>query len=596
MISDIPIKNLNMNLYRDEYLILAKLALSANLLLSGQKIRYSRQPFSHRSTTKMVRSRVTSRCATPLGDPRGIPKRIRNSHLQSEITKHQLRNLCAHSPKVCHSTKVIHKSKLQSLLSFIACDGPMANPGDIVTMADFDDIDIMDLQFLDDSNPISDNNDFGYLSNFSEDDVSALTEQSLSNLIDTPNSSYNEISTQVLVHTQNNALPNNIAHAQAFDSHKINTQECIENYYLGLTSNNYIKEQYPNTQFTNTPSTSCIVNVPLMTAPSYNGIEYGMVPTTNSTQGQYDTINYQSTTDFQPLCTNDNITDPHSSNAYFNSANSYIENIPQMIAPNYNVVMINGIEYRMVPTTNSTQKQYDIINYESTTDFQPLCTNDNITDPQSSKDYFNSADLQSLNSVLSPSSISSRSTSTDSPTSPSLFSQEAALLSTSTKPEKSPRRYKNPEFQPLCTNDKITDPQSSKDYFTSAELQSLNSTLSSSSISSRSTSTYSHTSPSSLSQEAALPSTSTKPAKSPRRYKNPAKVRVDNNKACDRYRQRKKEADIALRYELEILKGKNNELKTQWTNLHKELDGLQTKIIKKYITCNTFNNVNKVIL
>merc|ERR1719222_215931 len=186
-----------------------------------------------------------------------------------------------------------------------------------------------------------------------------------------------------------------------------------------------------------------------------------MVPTTNLTQKQHDTINYQSTTDFQP--TNDNTTDPQTSNAYFNSTDSYIENIPQMIAPNYNVVMINGNEYRMVPTTNSTQKQHDIINYQSKTDFQPLSTNDNITDPQSSKDYLNSADLKSLNSTLSPSSISSRSTSTNSPTFPSLFSQEAAL-----------------------------------------------------------------------------PSTSTKPAKSPRRYKNPAKVRVDNNRACDRYRQRKK--------------------------------------------------------
>jgi len=525
MISDIPIKNLNMNLYWVEYLILAKLALSANLLLSGQKIRYSRQPFSHRSTTKMVRSRVTSRCATPLGDPRGIPKRIRNLHLQSEITKHQLRNLCAHSTKVSHSTKVIHKSKLQSLLAFIACDGPMANPGDKVTMADFDDIDIMDLQFLDDSNPISDNYDFGYLSNFSEDDVSALTEQSLSNLIDTPNASYNEISTQVLVHTQNNALPNNIAHAQAFDSHKINTQECIENYYLGLTSDNYIKEHYPNTQFTNTPSTSCIENVPLM------------------------------------------------------------------IAPSSNVVMINGIEYRLVPTTNSTQKQHDTINYQSTTDFQPLCKNDNTT--QSSNAYFNSADFQSLNSTLSTSSISSRSTSTDSPTSPSLLYQ---------KQHDTINCQSTTNFQLPCTIDNITAPQSghadypSNDYFNSPDLQSLNSTLSPSSICSRSTSTDFPTSPSSFSQEAALPSTSTKPAKSPRRYKNPAKVRVDNNRACDRYRQRKKEADKALDDELEILKGKNNELKTQWTNLHKELDGLQTKIIKKYITCNAFNNVNNIIL
>ena len=529
MISDIPIKNLNMkkimefdqlrmqvemHLYRDEYLIMAKLALSANLLLSGQKIRYSRQPFSHRATTKMVRSRVTSRCATPLGDPRGIPKRIRNLHLQSEITKHQLRNLCAHSTKVSHSTKVIHKSKLQSLLSFIACDGPMANPGDKVTMADFDDIDIMDLQFLDDSNPISDNNDFGYLSNFSE--------QSLSNLIDTPNASYNEISTQVLVHTQNNALPNNIAHAQAFDSHKINTQECIENYYLGLTSDNYIKEHYPNTQFTNTPSTSCIENVPLM------------------------------------------------------------------IAPSSNVVMINGIEYRLVPTTNSTQKQHDTINYQSTTDFQPLCKNDNTT--QSSNAYFNSADFQSLNSTLSTSSISSRSTSTDSPS--LLYQKQHDTINCQS----------TTDFQLPCTIDNITAPQSghadypSNDYFNSPDLQSLNSTLSPSSISSRSTSTDYPTSPSSFSQEAALPSTSTKPAKSPRRYKNPAKVRVDNNRACDRYRQRKKEADKALRDELEILRVRNKELKTQWTNLHKELDGLQTKIIKQYITCNTFNNVNNIIL
>lgn len=450
-----------MHLHRDEYLILAKLALSANLLLSGQKIRYSRQPSSHRSTTNMVRSRVTSRCATPLGDPRGVPKRIRNLHLQSEITKFQLRKLCAHSAKVSHSSKVNHKSKLKSLLSFIACDGPRANPSDKDTMIDFDAM--MEIQILDDSNPISDNNDFGYLSNSSEnDDVSAPTEQSLYNLLDTPILTYNEKMTQIITDTAYNALPNNIDTVQDLDTHEINTQDCIENCFVGSTLDINMEEQFPNTQFSNTPSTSCI------------------------------------------------------------------EYIPQMMAPNYNVVMINDIEYRMVPTTNSTQKQHDTINYQSATDFQLPDTHDNITALQSghadypSDAYFNSTDLQSLSSTLSPSSISSRSTSTDSPTSPSIFSQEAAL-----------------------------------------------------------------------------PSTSTKPAKSPRKYKNPAKVRVDNNKACDRYRQRKKEADKALRDELESLEKRNNELKTQWTNLHKELDRLQTKIINEFITCNTIttvNNVNNIIL
>merc|ERR1719411_1871653 len=57
---------------------------------------------------------------------------------------------------------------------------------------------------------------------------------------------------------------------------------------------------------------------------------------------------------------------------------------------------------------------------------------------------------------------------------------------------------------------------------------------------------------------------SPKPEKKKRVYKNYAKVRVDNNAACERYRQNKKKRENAKKCELKMLKEQNEKLNKRY--------------------------------
>jgi len=74
---------------------------------------------------------------------------------------------------------------------------------------------------------------------------------------------------------------------------------------------------------------------------------------------------------------------------------------------------------------------------------------------------------------------------------------------------------------------------------------------------------------------------SPRPQKKKRFYRNPAKVRDDNNRACERYRIRKKDKEEALNKELEMLKEQNKQLNERYKEVSQELFAHQNKLVQK---------------
>merc|ERR1740131_894222 len=76
---------------------------------------------------------------------------------------------------------------------------------------------------------------------------------------------------------------------------------------------------------------------------------------------------------------------------------------------------------------------------------------------------------------------------------------------------------------------------------------------------------------------------SPKPEKKKRVYKNYAKVRVDNNAACERYRQNKKKRENAKKCELKMLKEQNEKLNKRYKEVNKEICAYQSKLLSFYM-------------
>merc|ERR1712200_120353 len=74
---------------------------------------------------------------------------------------------------------------------------------------------------------------------------------------------------------------------------------------------------------------------------------------------------------------------------------------------------------------------------------------------------------------------------------------------------------------------------------------------------------------------------SPRPQKKKRFYRNYAKVRDDNNRACERYRIRKKEKEEALNKELEMLEKQNKQLNQRFKEVSQELFAYQNKLVQK---------------
>eukprot|EP00088_Acartia_fossae_P012758 TRINITY_DN165_c0_g1_i3.p1 TRINITY_DN165_c0_g1~~TRINITY_DN165_c0_g1_i3.p1 ORF type:complete len:360 (-),score=60.16 TRINITY_DN165_c0_g1_i3:17-937(-) len=80
----------------------------------------------------------------------------------------------------------------------------------------------------------------------------------------------------------------------------------------------------------------------------------------------------------------------------------------------------------------------------------------------------------------------------------------------------------------------------------------------------------------------------------PRKYNNYKKMRDDNNRACAKYRDKKKLALTSLKEERDALLVRNAALKEKLANVSKQIDEAQSKIINNYLCRNNVIQINKV--
>ncbi len=424
-------------------------------------------PSHHRLGHSMSNSpgRLTSRSATPLGDPRGVPKR---NHILRRKVKYS--KLLLDTERLFQLIFIIRSIAITKNLSFKKVlkrlEAKMADHG---VLSDIDIVELLD-SIMDDSNKVtnSDSNDFGFLPSLAVTNV------------------HNDL--EVL----DNFDLEHFGDVQQVNPSQTSFQSS-NNQQLNTTETSFQSMYAPETGSNNTGTQQLFTG-----QTSFNASQTGFEISTNTVQQleNYAETNSVETNNRQQLYVNT-----------LSTAQScqYVQtNMDQ--SQDYQVYSISPIQQPIFIVN-------PIASEEQTGNFAPVFNNSNP-------------------SYLSPETSYSNSSSLSSPTSCTVSDSQTSTGSQS--------------------------PSSSNGGFSDCSL-----------------------SPSSSTDSA---TTSKKSSKTKRNYKNPEKVKADNLRACERYREKKKRAEEALKKEHKAVVNRNDELKTTLNKLQQELIRLQTKIIMEKIT------------
>ncbi len=409
--------------------------------------------------------RLTSRSATPLGDPRGVPKRVyklRKKYKFSDqaLYKERLAVLIVILRSIVANTNLILKSTLKRLEAKMA---------DLDVLSDVDIVELLD-SIMDDSNQV--------ITSDSSDDFGSLPSLAVAN----------------------------------FHS------------YLAVLDN-FDLECFGDTQEVNTSQTSFQ--------------NFNQLNTTETGVNQINTLEDSSNTSTHQLYTEQKSfmatqTGFEISENTEQPTNIDIRNLLENYAETISVETNNSQYVNALPTAESWQHIQN--------NFQYLTQNNSISSIQQPLLVINPITIQEQNtycnaSYLSPETSCTQSSSYCSPTTFGTVS-DSQTSNGSQSPSSSNGCFSDSSLSPLSTPAVTTE--------------------------------HATTSITSL--------------KTKRNYKNPEKVKQDNLRACERYREKKKRAEEVLSKEHSAVKTRNNELKTTLNKLQQELIRLQQKIITERIT------------
>ena len=419
--------------------------------------------------------RLTSRSATPLGDPRGVPKRyrLRQRYKSSKLVlkRERLYQLIF----IIRSIAITKNLSLKRIIKKLE-----AKMADFNVLSDVDIVELLD-SIMDDSNQVitSDSNDFGFLPALAvadvHNDIEVLDNFDLEHFVNVQQVNAAQTSFQNLDNKQLNSNASETGFQPMLASETGSNNTGTQQLFTGLTSFNASQTGFETSenivhQQTNIDITNLLESYSDTNSVETNSYQQLYVNTLSTTQScQYVQTNMGPSQDFQ------------------------VYSISPMQQP---VFVINPI-----------------VSEEQTGNLAPVFINSNPN-------------------YLSPEASYTHSSSLSSPTSGTVSDSQTSTGSQS--------------------------PSSSNGGFSDCSL-----------------------SPSSTTESA---TTSKKYSKTKRNYKNPEKVKEDNLRACERYREKKKKAEEGLKKEHTAVVNRNDELKKTLNKLQQELIRLQTKVIIERIT------------